>query len=227
MQFSVNTVTKGWCQCHHPEYLISPYFTPFIGVYTEFGIHPFQNEATLHEHRHDLREQFLLYAKGAADAASFASLCVELNIPIETGAGASLSTAMGDGGSGKYMGRTFRSTGNVAMRAMYAFQKYMSYNLEVTDKIFEGGTNAAISESLNNLKNANLTEEQIAQLSEFTANRRTFKDATWKDSDGKTRGSDLSRAAAGFKRGAGDIFGKPGEVGCFLCCLGYWLTRML
>lgn len=152
------------------------------------------------------------YAKGAADAASFASLCVELNIPIETGAGASLSTAMGDGGSGKYMGRTFRSTGNVAMRAMYAFQKYMSYNLEVTDKIFEGGTNAAISESLNNLKNANLTEEQIAQLSEFTANRRTFKDATWKDSDGKTRGSDLSRAAAGFKRGAGDIFGKPGEV---------------
>lgn len=152
------------------------------------------------------------YAKGAADAASFASLCVELNIPIETGAGASLSAAMGDGGSGKYMGRTFRSTGNVAMRAMYAFQKYMSYNLEVTDKIFEGGTNAAISESLNNLKNANLTEEQIAQLSEFTANRRTFKDATWKDSDGKTRGSDLSRAAAGFKRGAGDIFGKPGEV---------------
>lgn len=152
------------------------------------------------------------YAKGAADAASFASLCVELNIPIETGAGASLSTAMGDGGSGKYMGRTFRSTGNVAMRAMYAFQKYMSYNLEVTDKIFEGGTNAAISESLNNLKNANLTEEQIAQLSEFTANRRTFKDATWKDSDGKTRGADLSRAAAGFKRGAGDIFGKPGEV---------------
>lgn len=152
------------------------------------------------------------YAKGAADAASFASLCVELNIPIETGAGASLSTAMGGGGSGKYMGRTFRSTGNVAMRAMYAFQKYMSYNLEVTDKIFEGGTNAAISESLNNLKNANLTEEQIAQLSEFTANRRTFKDATWKDSDGKTRGSDLSRAAAGFKRGAGDIFGKPGEV---------------
>lgn len=152
------------------------------------------------------------YAKGAADAASFASLCVELNIPIETGAGASLSTAMGDGGSGKYMGRTFRSTGNVAMRAMYAFQKYMSYSLEVTDKIFEGGTNAAISESLNNLKNANLTEEQIAQLSEFTANRRTFKDATWKDSGGKTRGSDLSRAAAGFKRGAGDIFGKPGEV---------------
>ena len=40
MQFSVNTVTKGWCQCHHPEYIISPYFTPFIGVYTEFGIHP-------------------------------------------------------------------------------------------------------------------------------------------------------------------------------------------
>ena len=32
---------------------------------------------------------------------------------------------------------------------------------EVTDKIFEGGSNAAVTESLNRLKNANLTEEEV------------------------------------------------------------------
>lgn len=155
------------------------------------------------------------YAKAAKEAAQFASLCVELDIPIETDAAGSLSAAMGDGGNGKYVGKTFRSTGNVAMRAMYAYQKYMSYALEVSDKIFEGGTNAAVSESLNNLKNANLTDDQIAQLSEFTANRRTFKDATWEDWVGdkkRTHGSNLSRAAVGLKNGMGDKFGKAGEV---------------
>lgn len=155
------------------------------------------------------------YMKAAKEAAQFASLCVELDIPIETDAAGSLSAAMGDGGNGKYVGKTFRSTGNVAMRAMYAYQKYMSYALEVSDKIFEGGTNAAVSESLNNLKNANLTDDQIAQLSEFTANRRTFKDATWEDWVGdkkRTHGSNLSRAAVGLKNGMGDKFGKAGEV---------------
>ncbi len=152
------------------------------------------------------------YMKAAKEAAQFASLCVELDIPIETDAAGSLSAAMGDGGNGKYVGKTFRSTGNVAMRAMYAYQKYMSYALEVSDKIFEGGTNAAVSESLANLKNANLSENQIAQLSEFTANRRTFKDATWTDGEGKTQGSNLSRAAVGLKNGIGDKFGKPGEI---------------
>lgn len=152
------------------------------------------------------------YMKVAKEAAQFASLCVELDIPIETDATGSLSAAMGDGGNGKYVGKTFRSTGNVAMRAMYAYQKYMSYALEVSDKIFEGGTNAAVSESLNNLKNANLSGDQIAQLSEFTANRRTFKDATWTDGEGKTQGSNLSRAAVGLKNGVGEKFGKAGEV---------------
>lgn len=152
------------------------------------------------------------YMKAAKEAAQFASLCVELDIPIETDATGSLSAAMGDGGNGKYVGKTFRSTGNVAMRAMYAYQKYMSYALEVSDKIFEGGTNAAVSESLNNLKNANLSGDQIAQLSEFTANRRTFKDATWTDGEGKTQGSNLSRAAVGLKNSVGEKFGKAGEV---------------
>lgn len=155
------------------------------------------------------------YYRGAKDAANFASLCVELNIPVETDSASSLSAAIGGESGGKYVGKTFRPTGNVAMRAMYAYQKYMSYALDVTDKIFEGGTNAAVSESLNNLKNANLTDDQIAQLAEFTANRRTFKDATWENWVGdkkRTHGSNLSRAAVGLKNGMGDKFGKAGEV---------------
>lgn len=155
------------------------------------------------------------YYRGAKDAANFASLCVELNIPVETDSASSLSAAIGGESGGKYVGKTFRPTGNIAMRAMYAYQKYMSYALDVTDKIFEGGTNRAVSESLNNLKNANLTDDQIAQLAEFAANRRTFKDATWEDWVGdekRTHGSNLSRAAVGLKKGAGVLFGKPGEI---------------
>lgn len=155
------------------------------------------------------------YYRGAKDAANFASLCVELNIPVETDSASSLSAAIGGESGGKYVGKTFRPTGNIAMRAMYAYQKYMSYALDVTDKIFEGGTNRAVSESLNNLKNANLTDDQIAQLAEFAANRRTFKDATWENWVGdekRTHGSNLSRAAVGLKKGAGVLFGKPGEI---------------
>lgn len=155
------------------------------------------------------------YYRGAKDAANFASLCVELNIPVETDSASSLSAAIGGESGGKYVGKTFRPTGNIAMRAMYAYQKYMSYALDVTDKIFEGGTNRAVSESLNNLKNANLTDDQIAKLAEFAANRRTFKDATWEDWVGdekRTHGSNLSRAAVGLKKGAGVLFGKPGEI---------------
>ena len=46
-RFSVNTITKGWCRCHHPENIILPYFTPQIGVYTEFGIHPYGDNLML------------------------------------------------------------------------------------------------------------------------------------------------------------------------------------
>ena len=89
------------------------------------------------------------YIKGAKDATRFASLCVELNIPIETSVDASFEAATGDGGKGKYVGRTFTAaSGNPVMRAMYAYQKYMSYALEVSDKIFEGGTNAAVAEAM-------------------------------------------------------------------------------
>lgn len=144
------------------------------------------------------------YAKAAKEAGQFASLCVELNIPIETDVESSFAAAAGQGSNEKYMGRTFRATGNPAMRAMYAYQKYMSYALEVTDKIFEGGSNAAVTESLNRLKNANLTEQDVESLAEYTANKRTFKNATWEE-DGETKGNAMARKGAEIKKAAGIV----------------------
>ena len=151
------------------------------------------------------------YAKGATNAAKFAALCVELDIPVETDSLSSFGSAVGGKSGGKYMGKTFRPDGNVAMRAMYAFQKYMGYDLDVSDKIFEGGTNKAVSESLTNIQNSNLTDEEVQRLSEYTANRRTFKDATWTDENGKRHGSTLSRGAVGVKNAVSSI-GAPAEI---------------
>ena len=146
------------------------------------------------------------YVNAAKDAMDFASLCVELNIPIETDVDASYAAASGNGGKGgKYVGKTFRSQGNYAMRALYAYQKYMSYALEVSDKVFEGGTNAAVAESLARINNSGLTDTDIQELAEYTGNRRTFKDATWTDADGKKHGSVLSRKAQDIKQPLGVV----------------------
>lgn len=154
------------------------------------------------------------YLSAAKDSMDFASLCVELNVPIETDANAAFDSATGANGSGKYIGKTFRSNGNVAMRVLYGYQKYMSYALEVSDKVFEGGTNAAVTDSLNRLKNSNLSDAEISELAEFTANRRTFKDATWKE-NGKTHGSNLSRVAQQMKN-----IGKGTDVEPFTKAVG-------
>ena len=156
------------------------------------------------------------YIDGAKSAADFASLAVELNIPIETDVDASYA-AVSSGGKGKYGGKTFRSTGNLGMRFLYGYQKYMNYALEVTDKVFEGGSNAAVAESLEGLKNSGLGDADIDRLSEFTANRRTFKDATWeatdKYGDTKEHGSALARYGKQVKKGlSGDgALGAAGE----------------
>ena len=151
------------------------------------------------------------YASAAAESAQFAALCVELDIPIETTADASFQSAIGSRESGKYIGKTFRANGNIAMRALYAYQKYMSYALEVSDKIFEGGTNAAVAESLNKLKESGLSSTEIQELAEYTGNRRTFKDATWTDADG-THGANMSRMTAAGKRLSEKYMGTPGKI---------------
>lgn len=156
------------------------------------------------------------YIDGAKSAGDFAALCVELNIPIETDVDASYSAAS-TGGRMKYGGKTFRSTGNLGMRLLYGYQKYMNYALEVTDKVFEGGSNAAVAESLEGLRNSGLGDGDVDRLSESTANRRTFKDATWeatdKYGDTKEHGSDLARYGKKVKKGlSGDgALGAAGE----------------
>lgn len=147
------------------------------------------------------------YAKAAKEAGQFASLCVELNIPIETDVESSYAAAAGEGSNSKYLGKTFRATGNPAMRALYAYQKYMSYALEVTDKVFEGGSNAAVAESLNRLQGANLTQEEMDSLGKFTANKRTYKNATWEE-DGQTKGAVMARKGSQIKKDLGVV----GEV---------------
>lgn len=146
-------------------------------------------------------KQTSAYAKGAKDAAAFASLCVELNIPIETDAQRSLDAVGTD--NAKYMGKTFTARGNVGERILYAYQKYMSYALEVTDKIFEGGANAAVTASLDGLKG--LSAEDASNIAEFTANRRTFKNATWEDAEGNTHGSYLARKTGAAKQATGVV----------------------
>ena len=156
------------------------------------------------------------YIDGAKSAGDFAALCVELNIPVETDVDASYSAAS-TGGRMKYGGKTFRSTGNLGMRLLYGYQKYMNYALEVTDKVFEGGSNAAVAESLEGLRNSGLGDGDVDRLSEFTANRRTFKDATWeatdKYGDTKEHGSALARYGKQVKKGlSGDgALGAAGE----------------
>lgn len=152
------------------------------------------------------------WIRSARDAADFSALCVELDIPIETDADASFAAASSGNRGGKYVGKTFRPTGNPVMRFMYAYQKYMSYALEVSDKIFEGGANAAVTQSLQNMDLPGLEDADVQRIAAYTANRRTFKDATFKDSDGKVKGSNLSRATQAMKRGAGNYFGAAGEI---------------
>lgn len=152
------------------------------------------------------------WIRSARDAADFSALCVELDIPIETDADASFAAASSGNRGGKYVGKTFRPTGNPAIRFMYAYQKYMSYALEVSDKIFEGGAKAAVTQSLQNMDFPGLEDADVQRIAAYTANRRTFKDATFTDSDGKTKGAHLSRAAQAMKRGAGNYFGAAGEI---------------
>lgn len=141
------------------------------------------------------------YLKAASKALKCASLCIELNIPIESSFEASYQTATGGEHHNKYVGKTFRSNGKFATRFLYAYQQGLSYALEASDQFFKGGTNAQVKATLQNLKNSGLTDDDIDSLSEYVALRRTFKNATWTDENGKEHGSNLSRAASGIKEG--------------------------
>lgn len=112
----------------------------------------------------DLR-QTSEYWRGAKEATDFASLCVELNIPIEQD--------VGSGERVKYSSntRTFKTNGNPVIRALSAWEKYMQYALGVSDSFFEGGAKAAVRASLQEINSGNADT-----LADIASKERTFKD---------------------------------------------------
>lgn len=124
------------------------------------------------------------YIKAAKEGAAKAALCAELDISMDTDT--------------KYEGnatRTHSPQGGPVTRFLSAYEKYLKYALEVTDKFYESGTYAAVEKSLQELgEKSNLQPEQIAAVSRKTASRRTFKD------DGA-----LATAAKGLRNAANSL----------------------
>lgn len=131
------------------------------------------------------------YFNAARDAADMAALCVELNIPLASESRYSAGNT-----------RTHTTQSGPLGRFLSAYEKYMKYSLEVTDKFFEGGSTAAVNQSIRDLgAKTGLSEDQISGLAERAGQRRTFKEDR-----------NLSRGAKKVKEGANIMFGA-GEVG--------------
>jgi len=133
------------------------------------------------------------YIKAAKEGAAKAALCAELDISMDTDT--------------KYDGnatRTHSPRGGPVTRFLSAYEKYLKYALEVTDKFYESGTYTAVEKSLQELgEKSNLQPEQIAAVSRKTANRRTFKD----DGDLATAAKGLRSAANLLTKSASPDFG--------------------
>ena len=144
------------------------------------------------------------YLKAARDAADMAALCVELDIPMEREAKYS---------TGKT--RNYSPQSGIIGRFFSAYEKYLKYSLEVTDKFFEGGTTGAVTEGLRRLgESANLTEKEIQALGEKAGQRRTFKEgrALAKANSGLKKALNAPTKAAGLDIGAGDLLMPFAEV---------------
>lgn len=130
------------------------------------------------------------YFNAARDAADMASLCLELNIPLESESRYSAGNT-----------RTYSTQSGPVGRFFSAYEKYLKYALEATDKFFESGSSAAVSQSIRDLgAKSGLTEEQIAGIAQRAGTRRTFKEDRA-----------LARAAKKIKEGANYI--GVGDVG--------------
>lgn len=131
------------------------------------------------------------YFNAARDAADMAALCVELNIPLASESRYSAGNT-----------RMHTTQGGPLGRFLSAYEKYLKYSLEVTDKFFEGGSAAAVNQSIRDLgTKTGLSEDQISVLAQRAGKRRTFKEDR-----------NLSRGAKKIKEGANTMFGA-GEVG--------------
>ena len=106
------------------------------------------------------------YMDAAWKATKMASLCAELDIPMDSESRFSTGTT-----------RTYSPQGNPIMRFMSAYEKYMKYALEVTDQFYQGGANAAVDASLQEISgNETLTQEEAEAIAKLAGQRRTLKD---------------------------------------------------
>lgn len=122
------------------------------------------------------------YFKGAWDAACMASLVTELAIPMDNAAYTDPT-------------RTFSPQGNLLTRFLSGYEMGLKYALEVTDKFFEGGTQASVMASLKGMgAKSGLTELTANVLAGQAAARRTYKDDRA-----------LARATSGVKAGLNHI----------------------
>ena len=106
------------------------------------------------------------YMDAAWKATKMASLCAELDIPMDSESRFTTGTT-----------RTYSPQGNPIMRFMSAYEKYMKYALEVTDQFYQGGANAAVAASLQEISgNGTLTQEEAEAVAKLAGQRRTLKD---------------------------------------------------
>lgn len=106
------------------------------------------------------------YMDAAWKATKMASLCAELDIPMDSESRFTTGTT-----------RTYSPQGNPIMRFMSAYEKYMKYALEVTDQFYQGGANAAVDASLQEISgNETLTQEEAEAIAKLAGQRRTLKD---------------------------------------------------
>lgn len=71
--------------------------------------------------------------------------------------------------------RTFKANGGTFSRAMSRWEQLLGYALTSTDRLSRGKTEAGTSEALRNLKNSNLSEEEIADIAKQDADYRLFQ----------------------------------------------------
>lgn len=106
------------------------------------------------------------YMDAAWKATKMASLCAELDIPMDSESRFTTGIT-----------RTYSPQGNPIMRFMSAYEKYMKYALEVTDQFYQGGANAAVDASLQEISgNGTLTQEEAEAIAKLAGQRRTLKD---------------------------------------------------
>lgn len=142
--------------------------------------------------------------KGALDAWNFATMCIELDIPMpvagayDEGGGRDNGTRFTSGST-----NTFSSQGGFLSRFFAAYSRYMSYALNATDSVFSEGAASATKASLDKLgESSGLSAAQKEAIGKFTGERRTFKENRM-----------LTKGATKVKEGLNDMtFGIAGEA---------------